>query len=61
VDILMLAWTGNPNLRRSSRRTRILRGTPVIMLSSKGRIVRSRAPDGGSDEYLTKPFTKDSL
>lgn len=36
--------------------------TPVIMLSSKdGLFDRARARMVGSDEYLTKPFTKDSL
>jgi twitching motility two-component system response regulator PilG len=37
-------------------------GTPVIMLSSKdGLFDRARGRMVGSDEYLTKPFTKDSL
>lgn len=36
--------------------------TPVIMLSSKdGLFDRARGTMVGSDEYLTKPFTKDSL
>ena len=36
--------------------------TPVIMLSSKdGLFDRARGRMAGSDEYLTKPFTKDSL
>ncbi|MBI5108039.1 MAG: response regulator [Rhodocyclales bacterium] len=36
--------------------------TPVIMLSSKdGLFDRARGRMVGSDEYLTKPFTKDSL
>ena len=35
--------------------------TPVIMLSSKdGLFDRARGRMVGSDEYLTKPFTKDS-
>lgn len=39
-----------------------LRNTPVIMLSSKdGLFDRARGRMVGSDEYLTKPFTKDSL
>lgn len=38
------------------------RDTPVIMLSSKdGLFDRARGRLVGSDEYLTKPFTKDSL
>jgi len=36
--------------------------TPVIMLSSKdGVFDRARGRMVGSDEYLTKPFTRDSL
>ncbi len=36
--------------------------TPIIMLSSKdGLFDRARGRMVGSDEYLTKPFTKDSL
>ena len=36
--------------------------TPVIMLSSKdGLFDRARGRMAGSDQYLTKPFTKDSL
>lgn len=36
--------------------------TPVIMLSSKdGLFDRARGRMAGSDEYLTKPFTKESL
>lgn len=37
-------------------------GTPAIMLSSKdGVFDRARGRIVGSDEYLTKPFTKDEL
>jgi twitching motility two-component system response regulator PilG len=43
---------GNPRFRK----------TPVIMLSSKdGLFDRARGRIVGSDEYLTKPFTKDEL
>lgn len=36
--------------------------TPVVMLSSKdGLFDRAKGRIVGSDEYLTKPFTKDSL
>lgn len=38
------------------------RSTPLIMLSSKdGRFDRARGRLVGADQYLTKPFTKDSL
>ena len=38
------------------------RETPVIMLSSKDSLFdRARGRMVGSDQYLTKPFTKDSL
>lgn len=37
-------------------------GTPVIMLSSKdGLFDKARGRIVGSDEYLTKPFSKDEL
>lgn len=37
-------------------------GTPVVMLSSKdGLFDRARGRMVGSNQYLTKPFTKDSL
>ena len=36
--------------------------TPIVMLSSKdGLFDRARGRMVGSDQYLTKPFTKDSL
>ena len=36
--------------------------TPVVMLSSKdGLFDRARGRMAGSDQYLTKPFTQDSL
>jgi twitching motility two-component system response regulator PilG len=36
--------------------------TPVIMLSSKDGIFdRARGKLAGSDQYLTKPFTKEAL
>lgn len=38
------------------------RATPVVMLSSKdGLFDRARGRMVGSDQYLTKPFTKESL
>jgi twitching motility two-component system response regulator PilG len=45
-------------IKRSPRFNR----TPVVMLSSKdGLFDRARGRMVGSSEYLTKPFTKDSL
>lgn len=39
-----------------------LRGTPVIMLSSKDSIFdKARGRIVGSEEYLTKPFTREDL
>jgi twitching motility two-component system response regulator PilG len=39
-----------------------LKATPVIMLSSKdGVFDRARGRLAGSDQYLTKPFTKEGL
>jgi len=36
--------------------------TPVVMLSSKsGLFDKARGKMAGSDEYLTKPFTKEEL
>jgi twitching motility two-component system response regulator PilG len=41
---------------------RILRNTPVIMLSSRdGLFDRARGRVVGSDRYITKPFTKEDL
>ena len=38
------------------------KSTPVIMLSSKDGIFdRARGKLAGSDQYLTKPFTKEAL
>ena len=50
--------TISPLIKKSVR----FHGTPVVMLSSKdGLFDRARGRMVGSDEYLTKPFTKDSL
>ncbi len=61
VDIMMPRLDGyqtcaliknNPNFK----------GTPVIMLSSKdGLFDKARGRICGSDQYLTKPFTRDEL
>ena len=46
----------------TARSLRRYHDTPVVMLSSKdGLFDRARGRLVGSEEYLTKPFTKDSL
>jgi len=60
-DILMPRLDGYQTcalIKKSAK----FRNTPVIMLSSKdGLFDRARGSIVGSNEYLTKPFTKDSL
>ncbi|MGE5338113.1 MAG: twitching motility response regulator PilG [Gemmatimonadota bacterium] len=60
-DILMPRLDGYQTcalIKRSPRYSK----TPVVMLSSKdGLFDRARGRMVGSSEYLTKPFTKDSL
>ena len=44
------------------KHNKTFKGTPVIMLSSKdGLFDRARGRIVGSEQYLTKPFTKDEL
>jgi twitching motility two-component system response regulator PilG len=60
-DILMPRLDGYQTCALIKKNAR-LSSTPVIMLSSKdGLFDRARGRMVGSDEYLTKPFTKDSL
>jgi twitching motility two-component system response regulator PilG len=60
-DILMPRLDGYQTCALIKKNSR-LSATPVIMLSSKdGLFDRARGRMVGSDEYLTKPFTKDSL
>ena len=60
-DVLMPRLDGYQTCSIIKRNPRF-RATPVIMLSSKdGLFDRMRGQMVGSDEYLTKPFTKDSL
>lgn len=60
-DILMPRLDGYQTCALIKKNSRFS-GTPVIMLSSKdGLFDRARGRMVGSDEYLTKPFTKDSL
>ena len=61
VDIMMPRLDGYQTCALIKKNPR-LRETPVIMLSSKdGLFDRARGRLVGSDEYLTKPFTKDTL
>ena len=60
-DIMMPRLDGYQTCALIKKNPRF-RGTPVIMLSSKaGLFDRARGRMVGSDQYLTKPFTKDSL
>ncbi len=60
-DILMPRLDGYQTCALIKKNPR-LAATPVIMLSSKdGLFDRARGRMVGSDEYLTKPFSKDSL
>ena len=61
VDIMMPRLDGYQTCALI-KNNQIFKSTPVIMLSSKdGLFDRARGRMVGSDEYLTKPFTKDSL
>jgi len=61
VDIMMPRLDGYQTCALIKKNPR-LREIPVIMLSSKdGLFDRARGRLVGSDEYLTKPFTKDTL
>ena len=60
-DIMMPRLDGYQTCALIKKNTRFAT-TPVVMLSSKdGLFDRARGRMVGSDEYLTKPFTKDSL
>jgi twitching motility two-component system response regulator PilG len=60
-DILMPRLDGYQTCALIKRSPRFSK-TPVVMLSSKdGLFARARGRMVGSSEYLTKPFTKDSL
>lgn len=61
VDITMPRLDGYQTCALIKRNQRFAT-TPVIMLSSKdGLFDRARGRMVGSDEYLTKPFTKEEL
>jgi len=61
VDIMMPRLDGYQTCALIKQNTN-LKSTPVIMLSSKdGVFDRARGRLAGSDQYLTKPFTKEGL
>jgi twitching motility two-component system response regulator PilG len=61
VDIMMPRLDGYQTCALIKKNTKFQQ-TPVIMLSSKdGLFDRARGRMVGSDQYLTKPFTKESL
>lgn len=61
VDIMMPRLDGYQTCSLIKRNAKF-KSTPVIMLSSKdGLFDRARGRMAGSDQYLTKPFTQDSL
>src|SRR5690606_38792572 len=61
VDIMMPRLDGYQTCSLI-KHNKMFRNTPVIMLSSKdGLFDRARGRIVGSEQYLTKPFTKDEL
>ncbi|NOX69569.1 MAG: response regulator [Gammaproteobacteria bacterium] len=61
VDIMMPRLDGYQTCSLI-KHNKVFKETPVIMLSSKdGLFDRARGRIVGSDQYLTKPFTKDEL
>jgi len=61
VDIMMPRLDGYQTCALI-KHNQVFRNTPVIMLSSKdGLFDKARGRIVGSDQYLTKPFTKEEL
>lgn len=61
VDIMMPRLDGYQTCSLIKNHS-VFRSTPVIMLSSKdGLFDRAKGRIVGSEQYLTKPFTKDEL
>jgi twitching motility two-component system response regulator PilG len=61
VDIMMPRLDGYQTCALIKKNAKF-HATPVVMLSSKdGLFDRARGRMVGSDQYLTKPFTKESL
>jgi twitching motility two-component system response regulator PilG len=61
VDIMMPRLDGYQTCALI-KNNQVFRSTPVIMLSSKdGLFDKAKGRIVGSEEYLTKPFTRDEL
>jgi len=61
VDIMMPRLDGYQTCSLI-KHNKVFKDTPVVMLSSKdGLFDRARGRIVGSEQYLTKPFTKDEL
>jgi twitching motility two-component system response regulator PilG len=61
VDIMMPRLDGYQTTALI-KNNKVFKGTPIIMLSSKdGLFDRARGRIVGSEQYLTKPFTKEEL
>lgn len=61
IDIMMPRLDGYQTCALIKKNAKF-KSTPVIMLSSKdGLFDRARGRMAGSDEYLTKPFTQETL
>jgi len=61
VDIMMPRLDGYQTCSLI-KHNKVFKNTPVVMLSSKdGLFDRARGRIVGSEQYLTKPFTKDEL
>lgn len=61
VDIMMPRLDGYQTCALI-KRNQVFKKTPVVMLSSKdGLFDRARGRIVGSDQYLTKPFTRDEV
>ena len=61
IDIMMPRLDGYQTCALI-KHNRMFKGTPVIMLSSKdGLFDRARGRIVGSEQYLTKPFTREEL
>ena len=61
MDIEMPNIDGN-SLCRIVRSNQIFKNTPIIMVASNASLIdRAKAKISGATDYMTKPFTRDSL